>query len=135
ELVRVDLEYGWTRGRPAPVEAYFARFPALAADVEGRRLIVFEEYRQRREAGESPDPAEYVQRYGIHPLGQDSSLPPDASATPTSDDTPPVFEPTEDGDAFAVPTALITPIVTGGARTLKADSPLRSGEVDGEANG
>ena len=29
ELVRVDLEYGWTRGRPVPLEDYLARFPSL----------------------------------------------------------------------------------------------------------
>src|SRR5437588_4603478 len=83
ELVRVDLEYGWSRGRPAPIDAYFARFPALAADEEGRRLVVFEEYRQRREAGESPDPAEYVQRFGVHPLGSDSSYLPSAQPSDT----------------------------------------------------
>jgi serine/threonine protein kinase/Flp pilus assembly protein TadD len=128
ELVRVDLEYGWTRGRPAPVDAYFARFPALAADAEGRRLIVFEEYRQRREAGETPDPSEYVQRYGVHPLGQDSSALPSVQAAGSTDDTPAVFDSTRDRDPFAIPTALITPGVTGGARTRKADSPLGSGD-------
>jgi eukaryotic-like serine/threonine-protein kinase len=126
ELVRVDLEYGWTRGRPAPVEAYFARFPALATDPEGRRLIVFEEYRQRREAGETPDPAEYVQRYGIHPLGQDSSHPPTVPPSAASDNAPVIFDTPPDRDAFAIPTALIGPVVTGGARTRIADRPLGS---------
>src|SRR5437763_745876 len=81
ELVRVDLEYGWSRGVPAPVDAYFARFPALAGDAEGRRLVVFEEYRQRCEAGQSPDAGEYVRRYGVHPLGLDA-------APPAGDDGP-----------------------------------------------
>jgi serine/threonine protein kinase/tetratricopeptide (TPR) repeat protein len=134
ELVRVDLEYGWTRGRPAPVEAYFARFPALAADPEGRRLIVFEEYRQRREAGETPDPSEYVQRYGIHPLGEDSSCRPSVAQTPASDGTSAIFGAPRDGDPFAIPTALITPVVTGGARTRKADSPLGSGESGSDSS-
>src|SRR5262245_15738420 len=134
ELVRVDLEYGWTRGRPAPVEAYLARFPALAADAEGRRLIVFEEYRQRREAGETPDPAEYVQRYGVHPLGQDSCLPPSVHQAAASDDTPLNLASLRPRDAFAVPTALITPVLTGGAKTRMADSPLGSAESGNDAN-
>ncbi len=29
ELVRVDLEYGWKRGRPVPLEDYRGRFPDL----------------------------------------------------------------------------------------------------------
>src|SRR6185312_9141179 len=29
ELVRIDLEYHWTRGRPVPLEDYLSRFPAL----------------------------------------------------------------------------------------------------------
>lgn len=134
ELVRVDLEYGWTRGRPAPVEAYFARFPALAADAEGRRLIVFEEYRQRREAGETPDPAEYVQRYGVHPLGQDSCLPPSVDPAAASDETPLNLASPRARDAFAVPTALITPVLTGGAKTRMADSPLGSKESGSDGN-
>jgi eukaryotic-like serine/threonine-protein kinase len=132
ELVRVDLEYGWTRGRPAPVEAYFTRFPALAADAEGRRTIIFEEYRQRREAGETPDPAEYVHRYGVHPLEQDSTHPATIQPTPASDETPPLFAAPRGRDPFGIPTALITPVVTGGARTRKADSPLQSGDRGGD---
>src|SRR5262249_51537152 len=32
ELIRVDLEYGWGRGRPQPLSAYQERFPDLFAD-------------------------------------------------------------------------------------------------------
>src|SRR5689334_22889286 len=41
ELVRVDLEYGWTRGRPTPLEDYRRRFPALFQDPGAVRAIAF----------------------------------------------------------------------------------------------
>src|SRR4051812_32638566 len=65
ELVRVDLEYGWTRGRPRPLEAYRDEFPALFRDPERLREVAFEENRLRRQAGETPAPDEYFRRFGI----------------------------------------------------------------------
>jgi hypothetical protein len=65
ELVRVDLEYGWKRGRPCRVEEYLARFPRLGEDRESLHDIAFEEYRLRRQAGEDVAPAEYHQRFGL----------------------------------------------------------------------
>jgi serine/threonine protein kinase/tetratricopeptide (TPR) repeat protein len=64
ELVRVDLEYGWERGRAPRAEEYFAAFPELKADPESVREIAFEEYRLRQQAGERPSPAEYQRRFG-----------------------------------------------------------------------
>ncbi len=69
ELVRVDLEFGWQRGRPRPLHDYRSRFPALADDAAGLGEIAFEEYRLRRQAGERPAPAEYRERYGIDTSG------------------------------------------------------------------
>jgi len=65
ELIRVDLEYNWRRGKPKRVEDYQPLFPDLLADPEILEGIVFEEYRLRRQAGELPCPTEYRQRFGI----------------------------------------------------------------------
>jgi len=65
ELVRVDLEYGWMRGHPVPLEDYLARFPALQNDATLFRQAAFEECRLRRQAGETPSPDEYRRRFGI----------------------------------------------------------------------
>jgi serine/threonine protein kinase/Tfp pilus assembly protein PilF len=68
ELVCIDLDYGWERGRPTPLDEYRRRFPALFQDPAGLRAVVWEEYRQRRLAGEEPDPEDYRLRYGASPL-------------------------------------------------------------------
>ncbi len=65
ELLRVDLEFGWERGRPKNLAEYQRVFPALKADVDGLRQIAFEEYRLRGLAGEDPSADEYLDRYGI----------------------------------------------------------------------
>src|SRR5262245_22375983 len=65
ELIRVDLEYGWDRGRPKPLEDYWDSFPELLRDPESLHAITFEEYRLRCEAGEEPSPAEYERRFGV----------------------------------------------------------------------
>src|SRR5205823_618138 len=69
ELVRVDLDYGWAGGAPTPLAEYRRRFPALFADAATARAVVWEDYRQRRLAGEEPDPADYRREYGVSPLG------------------------------------------------------------------
>jgi serine/threonine protein kinase len=65
ELIRVDLEYGWQRGQPRRLEEYQRLFPCLANDPAGLQEIAFEEYRQRRQAGESATPTEYQERFGV----------------------------------------------------------------------
>jgi serine/threonine protein kinase/Tfp pilus assembly protein PilF len=69
ELVRVDLEYGWQRGRPRPLEEYQTRFPELFRQPDSLEAIAFEEYRLRRQAGEQPAPADYQQRFGVPTAG------------------------------------------------------------------
>ena len=54
ELARIDLERQWRRGARPELSAYLARFPALAADQEGRGQLAFEDYRQRLQRGEAP---------------------------------------------------------------------------------
>ena len=65
ELVRVDLELNWERGRPRRLEEYLARFPQLSADPELLHAMAFEEYRLRLQAGEDPTPDEYLERFGL----------------------------------------------------------------------
>ena len=53
ELVRVDLEYSWTNGRPRSLEDYRNQFPQLFQNPEDLRALAFEEYRLRRQAGQT----------------------------------------------------------------------------------
>jgi eukaryotic-like serine/threonine-protein kinase len=65
ELVRVDLEFGWEHGRPRTVGDYRAAYPDVFGDPLALRAVAFEEYRQRREHGEDPDPGDYARQYDI----------------------------------------------------------------------
>jgi serine/threonine protein kinase/lipoprotein NlpI len=64
ELVRVDLEFAWDRGEERRVESYRDRFPALFRHATHLAALIHEEIRLRRASGETPDPAEYAQRFG-----------------------------------------------------------------------
>src|SRR5438874_2080528 len=65
ELIRVDQEHAWDRGRPKPLSAYTSRFPAVLERAGLLGAVAFEEYRQRRRAGEDARPQEYRDRYGV----------------------------------------------------------------------
>jgi hypothetical protein len=65
ELVRIDLEYGWTRYRPRRLDDYLARFPLLSADAATLAEVAFEEYRLRLQAGEAATPEEYGRAFGV----------------------------------------------------------------------
>src|SRR5947209_20333724 len=39
ELVRIDLEFGWTGGRPTSLDDYRRRFPALFGDRDATRAV------------------------------------------------------------------------------------------------
>ena len=65
ELVCVDLEFGWGSGRPRSLDDYLRRYPALNADPTALRCVAREEFRQRHQAGQARDPAEYEERYGV----------------------------------------------------------------------
>ncbi len=80
ELVRADLEFHWSGGRPKMVEAYLGAFPVLAEDPLGLNEIAFEEYRLRRRAGQTPSPDEYLTRLGVDL----SSCTPRADSSPAS---------------------------------------------------
>lgn len=63
ELVRVDLEFAWTRGQPRQAETYLQRFPELFDHPDDMLAIVTEEYRLRRQAGAAPPVEEYFERF------------------------------------------------------------------------
>ena len=65
ELIRIDLEFSWRQGAPRRLEDYRPHFPALFQDREALQGLAYEEYRLRRQAGESPSPAEYLERFGF----------------------------------------------------------------------
>jgi serine/threonine protein kinase/Tfp pilus assembly protein PilF len=65
ELVRVDLELRFRRGRRKRIEAYLEEFPGLRQDREALDSIAYEEYRLRCRARECPAVAEYQERFGI----------------------------------------------------------------------
>jgi tetratricopeptide (TPR) repeat protein/tRNA A-37 threonylcarbamoyl transferase component Bud32 len=53
----------WRRGERAAVEAYFAQYPALAADAEAVLDLIYQEVLLREQAGESPRLEEYRRRF------------------------------------------------------------------------
>jgi eukaryotic-like serine/threonine-protein kinase len=65
EVVRIDLEYKWDRGRPCPLDEYRSSYPELFLDREALVAITFEEYRLRLQGGEDPKPDEYTSRYAV----------------------------------------------------------------------
>lgn len=65
ELVRVDLELRWQRGCPRPLDDYLRDYGAALGQPERLAQLAYEEYRARRQAGESVTPEHYAQRYGV----------------------------------------------------------------------
>ena len=65
ELIRVDLEFCWQRRQRKTVMDYAESFPEILDDVDIVEAIAFEEFRQRRRAGEKPPLAEFAQRYRV----------------------------------------------------------------------
>src|SRR5436305_5804276 len=67
ELVRIDLEHHWLRGESRWLEEYLERFPQLLEASASVRTLAFEEFRLRRQSGQSPTTDEYKARSGIDP--------------------------------------------------------------------
>ncbi len=65
ELIRVEMEQDWTDGSPRSLATYCKRFPELSRHPRILQEIAFEEYRLRRQAGESVSPREYEERYSV----------------------------------------------------------------------
>src|SRR5262245_39166246 len=66
ELIRVDQEHAWSRGRARRLSEYTSRFPLVLEQPALLAAIAFEEFRQRRRAGEVVRPAEYRLVYGVN---------------------------------------------------------------------
>ena len=65
ELVRIDLEMRWTRGMAKPLEEYRRDLPHLFGDRAALQDVAYEEYRQRVQAGDAVEPAEYRKQFGV----------------------------------------------------------------------
>lgn len=65
EVIRVDLEYQSQLGMPKTLDDYRRAVPEFFLNPEAVREVAFEDYRQRRERGERPSPAEYERKYGV----------------------------------------------------------------------
>src|SRR6476660_1530421 len=52
ELLRVDLEYGWTKGQKKSLEDYARQFPDFFEKPANVEALAFEEYRLRMQHGE-----------------------------------------------------------------------------------
>ena len=65
ELVRVDMEFRWSRGFPSPLDSYLLRFPILKARPESLQAVCFEEHRQKVLAGKPSRSINYQRQYGV----------------------------------------------------------------------
>ena len=69
ELIRIDLEFRWSRGERPRLESYRGRDPDLFADPSWVRDLAFEEFRLRRAMGEAVERSEYGSKYGVDVSG------------------------------------------------------------------
>jgi hypothetical protein len=74
ELIRVDLERSRARGSARRVDDYQAIVPAVFADRDALAAVAYEEFRLRRQEGESVETAEYAQRYGVETSGWTAAI-------------------------------------------------------------
>jgi serine/threonine protein kinase len=63
ELVKLDIDYRYQRGRPKRIEDYLAEFPELRGESGVPCDLIFEEFQARRRAGEPINPADYFNRF------------------------------------------------------------------------
>jgi serine/threonine protein kinase len=76
EIIRIDLELHWRKGKGHRIEVYLERFPELLRR-EGRLLqLIEEEYRVRGHFGDRPDAEEFVSRFPEHKGWLESRLRP-----------------------------------------------------------
>lgn len=66
ELIRVEMEFGWSQGKPHRLSEYESRFPELFEDPESLEEVAYEEYRLRCLHGEPAFPLEYQSRFKIN---------------------------------------------------------------------
>ncbi|HEV3143228.1 MAG TPA: protein kinase, partial [Gemmataceae bacterium] len=66
ELIKVDLDYRWTRRLPRFLEDYAKEFPELLSSGGIPSDLIFEEFRIRKQVGEVVYPEEYFGRFPEH---------------------------------------------------------------------
>lgn len=95
DLVRADLQYNWEIGKPKLLVDYRRRYPDLFGDSDAAKILIAEEVRLRRQAGQNPQPSDYQEPFGPLPADWlqrltawefDSSAPIDANAAAPSDE-------------------------------------------------
>jgi WD40 repeat protein/serine/threonine protein kinase len=59
----VEQRERWEHGERLPVEDFLQRVPGLYADAEGLLDLIYNEFLLREEAGEHPQPADYLKRF------------------------------------------------------------------------
>jgi len=74
ELIRVDLEYSFQRGKPKQLEEYRTVCPDLFADAEVLGQLAFEDYRLRCQWGDAVTPQQYAARYQVNTDGWPRSV-------------------------------------------------------------
>ncbi|MFL5341597.1 MAG: serine/threonine-protein kinase, partial [Gemmataceae bacterium] len=65
ELIRVEMDRDWADGKPRSLREYCRRYPEVAGNPEVLRNVAFEEYRLRRQTGESIRPQEYAAEFQV----------------------------------------------------------------------
>lgn len=66
ELVKIDLEYQWSRGRRRLLESYLHEFPQLQDLGAELRELMLAELETRQQAGEAVDREEWLRRFPEH---------------------------------------------------------------------
>jgi serine/threonine protein kinase/Tfp pilus assembly protein PilF len=72
-LVLFDLERSWQAGRPRSLEDYGREFPELLEAQSALQDLALCEFRLRQQAGQSPSPTEYAERFGVDTSGWKSA--------------------------------------------------------------
>src|SRR5215831_1866899 len=62
-VLRTDQRERWQRGQPLRVEDYLQARPTLKAEPEAVLDLIYNEFVLREEAGQTPTPEEYQQRF------------------------------------------------------------------------
>jgi hypothetical protein len=88
EMVRIDLERRWQRGRPTCLEAYVQAVPELGAPAALPADLVLAEYEARRDSGAPADLAEFAKRFPrqagtLRRLVESGATPPASVAGPS----------------------------------------------------
>ncbi|HUT88198.1 MAG TPA: protein kinase [Thermoguttaceae bacterium] len=67
EMVKIDMERQWVRGRRVTVETYLETYPELGTAETVPRDLIQAEYEVRQQCGASTDIAQFAQRFSLPP--------------------------------------------------------------------